>query len=309
MAVGCRATPPLTEDPRPWEKGPAVTAPELEAMLKPLEPTKWAGLRKGTDGRHYFVAELESEPSSDFLERQERAYQARGVLSRSVGESPHSFPRRRGYEHLIFRKGRTKPWSLYYLEIHDSDSKWLGEAPFYRQYPSPYHLDGRFFVLRLGERDLTAWKELVIVPDRDVVDLKELPFPRFPGAVVSRVGDAKGALFVTREYVVRKAGVEAVRQHYTEALRQAGSSTDNIHKDSRLHWSSGGQPIDGITRVSLDLIPPPFIAGKDVALDRVRELAPTLFEDFPDPVIGLWLSIGFEDAALADPYQPEKPLY
>lgn len=52
FAADCRATPPFTKEPKPWENGSPVTAPELEPLLKPLEPTKWTGLRKGTDGRY-----------------------------------------------------------------------------------------------------------------------------------------------------------------------------------------------------------------------------------------------------------------
>jgi hypothetical protein len=41
----------------------------------------------------------------------------------------------------------------------------------------------------------------------------------------------------------------------------------------------------------------------------VRERVPFLFEDFPDPVTGFQVSMTFEDAALAAPYQPEKDSY
>ncbi len=131
LVTGCRPTPPFTKDARPWENGSPVEAPELEALLKPTETTKWTGMRKGTDGRYYYLAELQNEPESDFIEQQHRAYQARGVFSRAIGESPHSPPRTLGYEHLIFRKGRSRPSSLYYLEIDDSNSEWISEAPFY----------------------------------------------------------------------------------------------------------------------------------------------------------------------------------
>ncbi|MCI0410093.1 MAG: hypothetical protein L0191_16310, partial [Acidobacteria bacterium] len=219
--VACGPTPPFTKEPRPWEKGSPVAAPELEALLKPTEPTKWSGLRKGTDGRYYYLAELESEPSRDFIERQHQAYQARGVFTRAIGESPHSFPRRLGYEHLTFRKGRSRPWSLYCLEIDDSNPKWISEAPFYRQYPTPSHLEGRLFVFRLGQSDVTAWKELVVVPERDMMTLKELPFPRFPGAFINAVVGEKQDqdLNVSRRYVVRARPINEVLEHYREGDR------------------------------------------------------------------------------------------
>ncbi len=188
--VACQP-PRVSGDSRPWEEGAPVTAPELETLLKPTEPTKWTGLRKGTDGKYYYLAELESEPSGDFIERQHQAYQSSSVFTRAIGESPHSFPRALGYEHLIFRKGRTRPWSLYNLKIDDSNSKLMSDAPFHQQYPKPSHLDGRLFVFRLGQSDVTAWKELVIVPERDVMTLKELPFPRFPNAAISMVGGGR----------------------------------------------------------------------------------------------------------------------
>jgi hypothetical protein len=312
LAVGCRATPPFTKDPRPWEKGSPVTAPELETLLKPLDRTKWTGVRKGTDGRYYYLAELESEPSGDFIERQHQAYQSRGVFTRAIGESPHSFPRRLGYEHVILRKGRVKPWSLYSLEIDDSNSKWISEAPFYRQFPKPSQLEGRLFVFRLGQSDVTAWKELVIVPERDLMALKELPFPRFTGAFISAVvGDREGQhLGVSRRYVVRARSFNEILEHYREVITRAGFPIDydKIHPREPT-WRSDGQAINGVTRIKVMETVFPFLFGQPFGLARVRERVPFLFEDFPDPVTGFQVSMTFEDAALAAPYQPEKDSY
>jgi hypothetical protein len=312
LAAGCQATPPFTKDPRPWEKGSPVTAPELETLLKPLEPAKWTGLRKGTDGRYYYLAELESSPSGDFIERQHQAYQSRGVFTRAIGESPHSFPRRLGYEHVILRKGRVKPWSLHCLEIDDSNPKWISEAPFYRQFPKPSHLEGRLFVFRLGQSDVTAWKELVIVPDQDLMTLKELPFLRFPGAVINAVVGEKEnpGPGIAHRYVVRTHPINEVLEHYRKVIVRAGFPIDydNIHP-RELTWRADGQAVNGVISIGVMETVVPFLLGKPFGLAEVRERVPFLFEDFPDPVTGFQVSMDFEDASLAAPYQPEKDSY
>jgi hypothetical protein len=305
--TACRPVPQVSGDQRPWEKGAPVTAPELETLLQPTEPTKWTALRKGTDGSYYYLAELQNAPSGDFIERQHEAYRSRGVFTRAIGESPHSFPRTLGYEHLMFRKGRSRPWSLHSLEIKDYNVESMSDAPFYRQYPKPIHVEGRLLVFRLGQSDVTAWKERVIVPEQDVMALKELPFPRFPGALVNYVGGDRESPVVTRYYVVRTRGINEVLEYYREAITHAGFPIDyDRNRPRELTWRVDGQAVKDVIRIRVVEFPLPLLPGNPLSLAQVRERAPSLFTDFPHPLGGYQVSVVFENTALAVPYQPEE---
>jgi hypothetical protein len=302
ISLSCRGSS-LTDHPRPWEKGQRITDPDLEQILRPDVPVVSAGLYRGTDRRVYFVAKLAGKPGDHYLEKYQKLIASRGVFARPVGSSPHAIPPRiMGSYFLAFKKGRLVPFSLFHVEFKDGDDKWLRKHPL-RSFPNPFKLERDLLSIRLGFED-QPWTESILVPERDVVDVKELPFPRFPGAVLQWTGPEKsdGQLLddpsVYRNYVVPTVPMSDVIKHYVGVLRAYGVPLEPESPNERGRISWGGS-FKHIERIAVE--PSGAAQGLHGALgrDELREKVPNLMEGSPK-VLAFSVRVGFtssEDAA------------
>lgn len=94
--------------------------------------------------------------------------------------------------------------------------------------------------------------------------------------------------------------------HYRRVIRSAGFPIDyNPNQPGTLWWSQAN-PIGGIAHITVEPVPPPLLFGKALSLEQVRERAPSLFEDFPEGLTGFQVTLSFEGAGQAAPYQPEE---
>jgi hypothetical protein len=254
LLAACQRVPPLTEDPRPWERGRLVSDPEFE-------------------------------------------------------ENPHIVPRRiRSYDFFVFRKGRSRPFTLFYRQFDDTDNRWLDEHPF-RNLPRPFTLGGRRLVVRLASYALQPWKESILVPDHDVVEVSELPFPRFPGAVLERVfrRDREKDLLedgrVSRDYVTIGSDFEGVLAHYQLAIGAFGIPIGRRQDNpAQLRWLDREQPIKSVIRARVQRLGFAPVPARDLGLEEVRTAAPTLFLDFPADAVLFGVTLEFADVETAAAY-------
>ncbi len=145
------------------------------------------------------------------------------------------------------------------------------------------------------------------MPEQDAMTVKELPFQRFPSAGLIRVGGARNKHPPRVGNQVSRAGMTDVLEHYLRVIRQTGWPIDyNSSRPGTLWWGSYERPIKGIAGITVMPAAHPFVFGKTLSLEQVRERAPTLFSDFPESMTGFQVNVGCEGAAHALPYQSEE---
>lgn len=288
-----------------------VSDPAFEELLKPDVAVESTGLHRGTDGRVYYVARLNSDPPRGYHDRYLQLIQSRGVLTMAHSGNPHVIPQRiQSYYFFVFRKGRTRPYTLLYRRFQDTDERWLKAEPL-RGLPNPLALSGRELSFRLPAEALQRWRESILVPDEDVVDVKELPFRRFPGAVLQRVPVPEDDAHlledrkVRRMYVAVGARIEEVIDHYQRVIEAYGVPlTRPANRRHTISWWGGKQSLKNLTQVSVQDRSFAPVPGSDITLERIRELAPDLLQDFPSESVAFQVSLGFVDVKSAVPYWP-----
>lgn len=284
---------PQGETDRPWQ-GTPVKDPDFEEMLRPVEPLESAGLFVGKDGSVHYVAHLRKEPGRDFLDAYRKTISSRGFLIFASGDSPHSIvPRITGYRFVVFKKGPLRPFTLFHRWFYDSAGK---DLPFPRSYPSPVRLHGRTLVVTLGPKALEPWETSIVVPEADVVDVKELPFPRFPDAVLTSVDRHEGEYGLretgtSRRYVARGKAFEEILHHYRRALEGRGMSIVPVKNTTSTTWRSAKVRAD-LTEVSLGRTRV-MVIRTELTTETLMEQAPGLLEGFPTDVVAFVLHVRF----------------
>ncbi|MCI0410165.1 MAG: hypothetical protein L0191_16680 [Acidobacteria bacterium] len=310
VLAGCQRAP-LTDDARPWERGETVSDPALEELLKPDVPVQSTRLHRGADGRFYYVARINDNAPRGYHDRYLQLIQSRGVLTMARSGNPHIIPQRiQSYVFFVFRKGRTRPYTLLHRRFEDTDARWLQAEPL-RNLPHPLTLSGRELVFRLGPGALQPWKETILVPDKDGAEVKELPFPRFPGAVLKEVSVPEDDahllehLHVGRTYTTLGARIEEVIDHYERVIEAHGVPVIRpANAQNSLSWWGGSRSLKTLTQVSVKKTPFAPAPGSDITLQTIRELAPDLLQDFPSDAVAFDVFLTFVDAGTAMPYWP-----
>ena len=296
-AMACGGNAPQTPSERPWEGAPVSDA-DFEVMLKPEEPVESAGLFTGRDEAVYYVAHLRDKPARGFVEAYRNLIRSRGFLISASGDSTHyALPRTTGYRFVVFKKGPIRPFTLFNRWFYDTGGE---ELAFPRTYPYPIDLHGQTLVVKLGPKALEPWEKTVVVPEEDVVQVKELFFPRFPGAVLMRYfgpedeDHLRRDEHITRVYAARGASMEDILRHYRNALEQQGIPIRR-GKDtspSKLSWFSRENPRKGLYSVSIDrdfLL----VARTELTTEDLTKWAPAVLEGCPTDVVAFVLHVGF----------------
>ena len=293
-AVACGGTTaPQATNERPWE-GTPVSDADFEAMLRPEEPVESAGLFAGTDEKIHYVAHLRDKPARGFVEAYRKVIRSRGFLIAATGDSTHyALPRTTGYRFVVLKKGPIRPFTLFNRRFQDS-----GPLAYPRSYPYPIDLHGRTLVVKLGPEALEPWEKTVVVPEEDVVKVKEFFFPRFPGAVLTRdLGpeddDDLRRDYLTRVYVARGASIEDIVAHYRNVLEQQGIPVrPDQDRTPELSWFSRENPLKGLYTVSIDrdfLL----VARTELTTEDLTKWAPAVLEGCPTDVVPFKVSVGF----------------
>ena len=287
----------------PTNEGRSVADQALIALLTPDVPTERAALLEGPSGSAWFEALLAAEPPTSYVDQYLSTIRQRGVESEPLMSSPHAIPPRiLGYRlHAVLPAG-VRPFSLAFTSFENRDDDWLEAHPL-RNAPYPITVHGRTLRVMLGKR-LNAWRQEVLVPTADIEVVEELPFARFPGAVLKRVsgpttdaGHIRDAS-VTRAYVIVGATHEDVLRHYASTLAPIGAerSRDGVY------WSGH---LAGMTRLSVSSEATP-LAISGVPLDAIFKRAPFLLASAPQGVAGFLVHAEFESVATAARYWPAE---
>lgn len=291
--AGCGWTSASPEEsPDPCAGRPAVSDAGLEEALAP-EASERSCLCRGADGRYYYVAHLSQPPSSDFAEDYAGLIASRGFLIRSIRSSPHVPPTRvEGYEFFLVRPTSVQPLVVRSRRFMDfSDDK----GAFAKSHPWPISLEGRRLVVRLGADALVSWQERTLVPAEDAVAVKELPFPRYPGAVLTRAfGHSRS---VGRNYAVRRTSLDSVLDHYFRVCEAFGRPQRRTN-DIRCFAADPANPVEymGAEKGSL-------LAAPGLALHRVAEAAPELLRDLPQDLTPFTIRVNFATPDDAETYR------
>lgn len=313
LFVACSQDSQLTL--RPWEKGQPFEEPVLEELVKPDHPVDSAGLYLAEDGRLYYVARLQRDPglNTAYLHRYRELLAPRGFIIRPLIKSSHEVPfpsRTVGYEFLALRKGKSGRFSLLYRQFVDVNQRPAEDTQLLEHFPDPITLEDCVLVFRLGRGAHQPWRESVLVPEADLVNVQEFPFPRFPGAVLLRMSrpSKDGVLdpnesTVDRTYVVRGASSGNIISHYRRALRDYGLPVEP-HPVSPAEISYRGDARRGII-LALVRVPsylPAPIEGVPLSFQELSKLAPNLVASFPTDVLQLQVLLQFADPDDAAPY-------
>lgn len=297
---------PALDDPEPW-RGTPVRDEAYEEVLRPDVPVESDGLFRGRDGRISYAARLASTPWPGYLLRYEKLLRSRGFLMIPYNTNVHvPLFRRLGTDFLFMSKVRPAPYTLAVRSFRDTDARWTRDEVL-TNYPAPVALRGRVLSVRLGEDALTPWQETVLVPDRDVLQLRELPFPRFPGAVLSGTlvprldpPEADRALrTVLRTYIVRGASMDAITRHYVDVTARFGSPvTRDVNPDEWTWYDKTG--IRGVQAIAI-LRGTPSDVG-DTPFQDLRRIAPEFIGDFPADARFFSVRVMFTDLATVRQY-------
>jgi hypothetical protein len=279
----------------------------LEEMLRPSLPTTSDRLFADRRGWTYYEAQLSEDPPRGYVESYVKQLPQKGVLIRGAGGSPHGvLPRVRTYTTLCARPGRTRPFSVRYTEFRSHSELGLEGGDALKSAPVPVRVDGRRLRFALGDR-LAEWGERILVPTEDLVSAPELPFPRFPGAVVKDIplydlrerGLYLETTATTRVYVAQGKTLEEIGKFYVDEARSVGIDCRQ-HQDGSVFWR-GSSPI-GVTGL---------VVGKrnlstlgDLGTDLWR-LMPQLAVGLPAGVIEFDVRVQFDSNARASQYWPE----
>jgi len=310
----CSASSPQSSGGQQWTGGRKISDVELEAALTPDVPVESSGLFLGKDRKAYYVATLRSDPPLLFERRYSKLIESRGILGHRVTGSAHAIvPRVYGYEFLFLKKGRVKPFSLYYRKFNDYDPDPASNA----ELPDPLSVEGRRLVLRLGFGVQGPWKESILVPAEDLIEVKELPFPRFPGAVLADNNEPdeytandrrliEGRV-ISRIYVYASSFSE-VAAHYRRTLTELGMPVKPFGDPIReLGWQGRGRS-DGMERVDVEEMSNWFAAVPKTQLttEELRQRLPSLMEGLPSNAQQYRVIAGFRDPETAAQYWSSK---
>jgi hypothetical protein len=281
VAAATPSSPPMAE--QAWGGTEVVRDAALKALLAPGRPLEADEIRIGTDRATYYVARFVREPPPGYIETYEREIRRRGVLIRAITPSPHAVLQSiLGYEFVLLRIDPARPYTLLWSEYRDSRYPtavvpWRGLP----DAPSPFRLDGKMLIVRLGTPSDAVWKETEVVPTRDVADVEEFPFPRFPGSVLVEAPTSSRVLASGPPDVGRAYGVTAplahVLAHYEETWRQSGF--DVVRRGEGL--DARGARGANVSLLTLEPWSPPVARGVPLSLSELPRLAPDLLASSP----------------------------
>ncbi len=315
--LSCCGASSLEGQHRPWAGGTAVADPDFEVIFRPESPVESFELRRGTDRRIYAVSRFTKRPSFDYVKDYEKLLRTRGVLLWPHNTSPREIPwHRLGMNFLVIQKMWHEPYTVRYREFEDTDWRWINRDV-WTNYPYPIEVHGRELVVRLGEEALLPWRETVLVPDKDVVSVKEFPFPRYPGAVLQEVHGGEDAWLrqpltdssmasVYRRYVVRGVPIQAVFDHYETATAETGTPVGGSDPNpSERQWYNP-KAVGGIIAVTILSNPGAVFIGSKWCADSLKTEASLFMSDFPDDVTVFDVRLSFADAHVAMSYWPQS---
>jgi hypothetical protein len=313
VSIGCTVScgspvPTTTESVR--ARGGAserVVDMDLESMLLPSAAVEDAGLYS-VAGLFFYEARLKEPPGHDFLDRYQELLFSRGVLIRALGGSPHAVvPRLLGWETRCIRPGRVKPFSYFEtVFVNRPEGSGVKSSPW--STGDILRLEGDSLRLDLGQRR-APWSEVVLVPNEDQESARELPFMRFPGAVLLaqpvpiKDRDLLDSTNVGRRYVAQAGSFEDVLSHYQSEMQRLGIVLRVATDRRSASWSGG--VTSGLVSVSIgeDSL---VLLGR-FPLDQARRRWPRVFQAYPEEVVRFYVSAYLTDNAAAAAYwTPEE---
>ena len=287
LATACRGTsvPPL---PERWRVAHPVDDHELEALLSPDLETQGTELLENGEGERLFVARLRQRVPRGYRDRYVRLLRTRGVFI-YPRRDPHIYPWGvskgpvDGYDFTVVVPGVDAPqaYSLCHRSFQDFDtSDWRS----WRPHLHPVEVRGTLVLVRLGNAGKAMSREIWVLPRRDQADAPELPFPRYPGAVIQAVypgrdlgRTAEWRTRIARRYSVQDAP-ERVIAYYTRALEVLGGKPTAISltHGTAIEWRAPFSQTSGFQRVMISAASPPALP-----LQPSVEGAPELLDRFP----------------------------
>ncbi len=282
-------------------------------MLRPDVPTVAERLLRDERKVVWYEAELRDPSPKGYAEHYREVLRSRGTIFKPIGSSPHAIPPRLwGYETLFLRRGKTPVFSISYASFNSRDDDWLKEHGLWNA-PDPLRVEDRHLTLLLGKLR-RPWTERVIVPERDVVDVREFPFARYPGAVLQALSPANvkelgGDAAVSRHYVVRNGDMSRVVEHYKRELGRLGieARIDNPERTS-LYWQARGlrekgaeEPKAQLTQVHIGNAGPDVVPGSGFNIGDLREAVPSVLKDEPSAIY-FSIHVGLAGLTLAESY-------
>lgn len=277
----------------------AVTA-ALAPDLPIVEAFLWKDERRFVTYRSVLREPAPKGYADRYLER----ITSRGVVVKPIGTSPHAFPPRTwGYRTYFIRVSRPTPLTLSHTTFDSRDHQWL-ERHRFRSAPWPLTVAGAVLELTLGKPD--SWEHEVVLPERDSVDVKELPVRRYPSAVLKRAWvpnetHVRDNTDVHRAYVVRGAGMAAIARHYASELRRLGVSGFQ-ESPKNVFWR--GTETGGIVGLSVHEAGLSMIQGSGFGLRDLRSIVPGLAAGVPADLIEFGISVDWPRPADRLEYLP-----
>ena len=272
VALAAALTPkPVAMAEQAWGGTEVVRDAALKTLLEPARPLEGDEVRIGTDGATYYVARFVNDPPAGYVETYEKEIRRRGVLMRPITPSPHAILQSiLGYEFVLLRIDPARPYTLLVREYGDSRYPtavvpWRGLP----DAPSPFRLDGKMLIVRLGMPADAVWTETEMIPARDVADVEEFPFPRFPGSVLAEAPAGPAPAIVSGpQEVGRSYGVTAplasVLAHYEESWRKLG-----FHVERRPEGlTARGAPGASVSLLAVEPWSPPVARGVPLSLSE-----------------------------------------
>ncbi len=299
--AGCRENPGAPAG----DAAHAYDDPRLLAALQPADAVESAHLAQGDDGSVTFAARLSGDPPRDYRETYGRLLAARGVFvtrlvqGRFIASAQgheFRFVRRVRERALAFESRTFKDWS----PLHEP-GLWgrLG-------YITPVLLEGRRLTVRLGAPREPAWRLVDFAPDRDVIQLKELPVPRFPGArlyhdPLESLAAREDEAVVLRRYFAPGASLPDVVAHYERAWREQGVPLARTGAGGLSLRPAPTKPIRGLTAIGIGADDPQVFRPSGVGLRELTWSAPALLSGAPAGVY-YKATLVFAEAREAQPY-------
>lgn len=309
--------------PRPWANGQELHDPayrDLEPILLPDQPVESSRFVLGTDRRVYYVARLSSRPWPMADTRYRQLLRSRGFFTEAQSTSGgRPGGRRYGYKMLVFRKGPVSPYSLLYWQFGDDDetSGTYGPRRDGANFPRPVQVDGRDLTVRLGSPAFEGWRQWILLPEEDVARVKELPFERYPGAVLAEVlsigSHANWRVDLLKErgggrqYLVRGTTCAAVLAHYANVLDPLGLPREFWDPTYRVAYRARGTADVALAYVSVASMGPVVMLPDPALLQQeVSEYAPQLLQDLPSDFCRYRVLIDFRTNADAAEYWSQE---
>ncbi len=280
----------------------------LLAVLRPGVAVQRDGLWEDHAVGVWYEALLDADPPTDFGDQYLVSLRSRGVFVQAQPNSPHAiFSRVDGFEVVVVQRGSAPIYSVEYVTFGRrravSDSTGLSTRDF-RDIAGPVRVTGRQLTFLLGRR-ASPWTARIVVPTRDLLTPPELPFPRYPGALLVSanvaLGESRGRSSIDRHYVLRGGAWDGVARHYERALAALGLNDIRTSSASPLVFWSGDSAL-GLLRVAIGPTQATLVPESGLNISEMRSTAPRLLEGLPDDALFFNVSVDFSSPSAATRY-------